>query len=294
MRGWLEKFFRFLKGVPKLALLKGFGVLSLGALLGFLFSLPLSPLAQLWLSSLVGRFPYRIQYASLTPAFPLGVEVKGLELKGPTAITLDTVRILPALLVEGIRPGFRFQVRRKDGVLKGTLAPGEKTKLRFSVSHFPLKESGLGTLPRGVVLDGSLRGYGDLLRTPGYPPNLSGELSLEIERAVLDLGHAYPIGITEISCPEGVKGDFTFSSNLLKIEPIELNCEKLQATIRGEVLLRQTLPLSQLRLRFFLKPEGEFLQLFQALAPLLRLTQDPTGRYQGDFEGPLMHLTGGR
>lgn len=294
MKRWLELFLRLLSRIPKLALLKGLGFVIIGALLGFFFALPLSPLVQLWLGSLVGRFPYRVQYASLSPTLFLGVKVTGLELRGPTAITLDTVTIRPSLFVEGIRPGFRFKAKRREGVVEGSLAPGELTKLRFSLSRFPLKESGVGILPNGIILYGSLKGNGDLLRTPGYPANLSGELSLEIESAVLDMNNAFPIGITEISCPQGVRGDFTFSSNLLKVEPIELNCEKLHAIIRGEVLLRQTLPLSQLHLRFFLKPEGEFLQLLGAVAPLLRLTQDPSGMYQGDFQGPLMHLMGRR
>lgn len=279
--------------IPKINLLKGVGIILGAAALSFLVHLPLEPLSYILLQSFMGRFPYRIEFTSLDSTWLVGIRIEDLNLRGPTPLTLDTLVIRPALFVEGFRPGIKFRALREDGSLEGVLGTGDTNRIRFTVRKFPLRESGLGVLPNGFEIKGKLSGKGDILRTPGYPPNLSGDLTLEIQGGEVRLSQLYPLGITQLTCPE-VRGDFTFLSNLLKIEPVELTCDKLHAVIRGQVLLRQTIPLSQLELHFFLQPQGEFLGILQTIAPLLRLARDPSGLYRGDFQGPLLHLIGRR
>lgn len=291
--GILSALGRFAASLPKKAILKGVGLVLLSFLFALLTHLPLEPLAYMGAQSLMGRFPYRIEFSSLGPAFPLGIRIRELTLKGPTSVTLDTLLLRPALFVEGVKPGVRFTARRARGELKGVMSAGEPSRIRFTIKEFPLLTSGLGVLPNGLVITGELLGEADLLRTQGYPANLSGTVTLELHNTILRIGSLFPLGITELTCT-AVKGDFTFASNLLKIEPLEFLCEKLHAVVRGEVTLRQSLPLSQLNLHFFLEPKEEFLALLQTVAPLLRLSRDPSGMYQGDFQGPLMHLIGRR
>jgi len=192
---------------------------------------------------------------------------------------------------EGPRGGVVLSFQTGGGKGRFFLAPGEKSYLEGEMEKFPLWESGLGNLPHDGYIKGFLNGRFSLWQTPGYPPNLSGDVDLAGENTFLYPGTNLPIEIAPLSCEE-IRLHIKFQSSQALLEPGEMTCEDLKVTVRGTIQLRQSLQLSHLNLRYLVEPGEKYLPLFQTVAPLLGLVKMGGKGFQGEFQGPLIRLLG--
>ncbi|MCF8061056.1 MAG: type II secretion system protein GspN [Deltaproteobacteria bacterium] len=232
------------------------------------------------------------------PAFPDRVVLRGVRFRvaaGKTDLRglLDLLQVRPDYsgLLRGYLP-IRFQGKSPGGAVQGRIGMSPGNGLRDGYLQLHTEEFALERFPAiGAFLDRKLEGRMsaelDLRGNLEAPAGAEGKGSLQIDNGALEANLGLP-GLEEIPF-ESLVMSFTLEKGTLDVSRAEMKGPAFSGHFQGDLVLREALPRSRLRLQGELTPgpmvlENAFLSRF--LQKVLKGDQSVRVRVRGTLQSP--------
>lgn len=266
---------------------------------------PYEKIKERIITSFEDRFSYNLTIKDLQPLFPSGLGFKDIEIttnaedrKMPilqASSLVVKVKMLPLLMGN---LNFEYAINTYGGIIKGIAEITRGTERReaslvadihnVNLARYPFSRREMKFSPSGKI-NGNVKVVVEDFDTP----NIKGDAILGIENGKLRGINIKGTTIKEISY-DGIDCAFELVQDGIDLKKLSLRGKDIELNITGEILLREEIGESSLKLRLRFKPKKGLERRYRLIFALFRDLKDKKGYFilpvKGTLESPEISL----